>query len=440
MTATYVLIAAAGRGERFNTEGPCLTKGTRRNKVFELLLGRPILRWTVDAYAAIDSVDGIVVVAGANEVAEFRDILSGAGKVMAILPGGENRQESVFIGLSTLAGEDESLIAVHDGARPLIDAATIERCLSAARGHGNAVAAVPVTDTLKAAGPGNVVQRTVERDGLYAVQTPQIFRWRTLAEAHVAARDSGFVGTDEASLVEQFGTEPIHLVPGSGRNIKITRPEDLPLAEAILRARMNPPNGGPSAQISDPIINLGGSKAIDGEHQPTYQPAGEGAHRSGQTRVGFGYDVHRFAAGRRLFLGGVEFETGDGMGLDGHSDADVLLHAICDALLGAAALPDIGNLFPNTDPAYLGISSLRLLEQVRARLMEDGWTIGNVDSTVIAERPKIAPAIPQMRDAIARALCIDPQCVGIKATTNEGLGSIGDGMGIAAHAVASVFR
>ena len=435
MTATYVLIAAAGRGARFNTD-PVPNVGQAslpvsstaaghlasgfipegRNKVFTPLLGKPILRWTVEAFAGRDDVDGIVVVVGQGETAEVREILRGVDKVMSILPGGANRQESVYIGLSCLAGEDDSLIAVHDGARPLVDQATINRCFATARERGNAVAAVPVVDTLKAAEADGVVRRTVEREGLFAVQTPQVFRWGTLARAHVDARDMGFVGTDEASVVENAGSEPINLVTGSPENIKVTRPADLRVAEALMSARVNPPKSG--GEEGD------GTAIIESSRQ--------------QNRVGFGYDVHRLAAGRKLFLGGVEFEPVDGKGLDGHSDADVLLHAICDALLGAAALPDIGHLFPNTDPAYAGISSLRLLEEVGTRLTKLGCTIVNVDATVIAERPKIAAAIPQMRDAIASALGIDGSRVGIKATTNEGLGSIGDGLGIAAHAVASV--
>lgn len=433
MTATYVLIAAAGRGERFNTD---TEKGSASpNKVFRDLMGRPILWWTVEAFARHDKVDGIVVVTGPGETAQCREILAGIDKVMAIVPGGSNRQESVYIGLSALAGEEESLIAVHDGARPLIDSETIDRCLSIARERGNAVAAIPVVDTLKAVGADNIVKNTVDRDGLFAVQTPQVFKWNTLARAHVAARDAGYVGTDEASVVEYAGEEPVHLVVGSPDNIKVTRPADLRLAEAILQGRANRPYGGVISSPDLSIMELGGDPKAAAES--TLESPKNGRATVG-FRVGFGYDIHRLAEGRKLFLGGVEFEPVDGRGLDGHSDADVLLHAICDALLGAAALPDIGHLFPNTDPAYCGISSLRLLEEVRDKLSTQGCTILNVDATVIAERPKIAPAIPQMREAIAASLRIDPGCVGIKATTNEGLGSIGDGMGIAAHAVAAV--
>jgi len=247
------------------------------------------------------------------------------------------------------------------------------------------------------------VQRTVDREGLWAVQTPQVFRMKTLFDAHIAARDQGWAGTDEASLVERFGEELVHLVLGAPDNFKVTRPDDLRLAEAVLSARQR----GAMAQTD-----------------------------IGHTRVGFGYDIHPLVAGRRLMLGGVEIPSP--RGLDGHSDADVLLHALCDALLGAAGLPDIGNLFPNTDPAYKGISSLELLRQVSEHVGAAGYKVGNVDLTLIAEAPKIAPHTPQMRALIAQTLHIEPARVGIKATTNEGLGSLGRGEGIAAHAVAAI--
>ena len=398
MTATYALIPAAGRAARFNTDG-----GPDGNKVFAPLAGRPLLRWTVEAFAANVAIDGILVVAGAGEVARCREALDGVDKLLSIIPGGETRQASVAVGLFTLGGAADDLVLVHDGARPLVTPDIITRCLDGAGEFGNAVAALPVSDTLKAVDAQRAVQRTVDREGLWAVQTPQAFRVATLFEAHIAARDQGWTGTDEASLVERYGSEPVHLVLGAPDNFKVTRPDDLRLAEAVLRARMD----GPMAQTA-----------------------------IGCTRVGFGYDIHPLIEGRRLMLGGVEIPSP--RGLDGHSDADVLLHALCDALLGAAGLPDIGNLFPNTDPAYKGIASLELLHRVWDRVSAAGYRMGNVDLTLIAEAPKIAPHVPQMRALIAEALHIQPARVGIKATTNEGLGSLGRGEGIAAHAVAAI--
>ena len=384
----YVLIPAAGRAARFSSTG--------ENKVFALLGGRPVLYWTALAFAGHPKIDGIVVVAGPTEVSRCREALAGVDKVLAVVAGGQTRQDSVAIGLFALGGDLNDLILVHDAARPLVTEAVIDRCLAGAAEFGNAVAALPVTDTLKAVDTSLVVQRTVDRDGLWAMQTPQTFSLGTLFEAHSAARTLGWTGTDEAALVEQFSEEPVHLVLGDPANLKITRSEDLPLAEALWQSRR-------TSSMT-------------------------------QTRIGFGYDIHPLAEGRKLFLGGVEIPSP--RGLDGHSDADVLLHALCDALLGAAGLPDIGHLFPNTDPAYKGASSLSLLAEVVRRVREAGFVAGNVDMTLIAEAPKIAPYIAEMRAAIAECLLVDPSQVGIKATTNEGLGSLGRGEGIAAHAVA----
>ncbi len=389
MSAKYVLLPAAGRATRFGSGAD--------NKIFAPLGSKPLLYRTAQAFAAHPQIDGIVVVAGPAEVSRCREALAGVDKVLAVVAGGQTRQESVAVGLFTLGGDPDDLILVHDAARPLVTAAVINRCLEGAKKFGNAVAALPITDTLKAADDSSIVQRTVDREGLWAMQTPQVFRLGTLFEAHGAARAMGWTGTDEAALVEQFSDEPVHLVPGDPANLKITRPEDLPLAEAIWQSR-----------------------------QPRSMTT--------QTRIGFGYDIHPLVEGRKLFLGGIEIPSP--RGLDGHSDADVLLHALCDALLGAAGLPDIGHLFPNTDPAYKGASSLALLAEVVRRVSEAGYAIGNADMTLIAEAPKIAPYLDQMRSVIAAALHVEPSQVGIKATTNEGLGSLGRGEGIAAHAVA----
>ena len=388
MPAKYALIPAAGRASRFSPEG--------ENKVFALLGGKPLLYWTATAFADHPQIDGIVVVAGPSEVSRCREALAGMGKVLAVIAGGQTRQESVAIGLFTLGGDPDDLILVHDAARPLVSAAVIDRCVEGAQKFGNAVAALPVTDTLKAVNDEQIVQRTVDREGLWAMQTPQAFPLATLFEAHSAARTLGWLGTDEAALVEQFSDDPVHLVVGDPANFKITRPEDLILAEALWQFRYPAPMT--------------------------------------QSRIGFGYDIHPLTEGRKLFLGGIEIPSP--RGLDGHSDADVLLHALCDALLGAAGLPDIGHLFPNTDPAYKGASSLSLLADVVRRVQEAGYAVGNADMTLIAEAPKIAPYIAEMRSIIAGTLRVDPSQVGIKATTNEGLGALGRGEGIAAHAVA----
>ena len=231
------------------------------------------------------------------------------------------------------------------------------------------------------------------------MQTPQTFRRGLIETAYERAFAEGYVGTDDASLVERLG-EPVAIVEGSYQNIKVTTPPDLATAEAVLASRGE--GGGPGM------------------------------------RIGHGYDVHRFAPGRRLYLGGVEFLWEEG--LLGHSDADVLVHAVMDALLGAAALPDIGRLFPDSNMAFKDIRSTELLARVADRISESGWRIGNIDATLIAERPKIAKRVPEMQEAMAMSLGISPSQIGIKASTAEGLGFVGERLGIECHAVALLYR
>jgi 2-C-methyl-D-erythritol 2,4-cyclodiphosphate synthase len=235
------------------------------------------------------------------------------------------------------------------------------------------------------------------------VQTPQAYRGDLIREAHRAAEQDGVRAGDDAGLVRRLA-HPVTLVPGSPENLKVTRPGDRALAEAIL-AQREEATPAPSAAM----------------------------------RIGYGYDVHPFAEGRRLFLGGVEF-PGAGRGLLGHSDADVLLHAVCDALLGAAGLGDIGKLFPNTDPAHKDRPSLQFLREVAGLLAGAGYQVANVDITVLAEAPKIGPHAARIKGNIAAALGIGPDQVGVKATTGEGMGFVGRGEGIAAHAVALIYR
>jgi 2-C-methyl-D-erythritol 2,4-cyclodiphosphate synthase len=269
----------------------------------------------------------------------------------------------------------------------------IERCLASARTTGTGVAALSVHETLKRA-PGARVDSGLDRTDVWSMQTPQAFQLGILRRAHERAAQEGFSGTDEVSLVERLGLlDGVHLVEGARENVKITCQEDLAFAEAWLgRAR--------------------------------------------QMRIGTVYDIHRLAPGRQLWLGGVHIEHDSG--LSGHSDADVVLHAICDALLGAAGLPDIGQLYPNTDDRFAGASSIEFVKDVRVRLIQSGWRPVNVDCTLIAERPKIAPYTATMRQTIAAALDLPVDAVNVKATTNEGIGSLGAGEGIACQAVATV--
>jgi 2-C-methyl-D-erythritol 2,4-cyclodiphosphate synthase len=275
------------------------------------------------------------------------------------------------------------------------------RVLAAAAQRGAAIPACPATDTIKEVEADVRVVRTLERARLRQVQTPQAFRRTWLEEAHRRARAEGFYGTDDASLVERLG-RPVFVLPGEPWNGKITHPEDLVWAEAWCLRRQG---------MEFPLI---------------------------EQRVGYGYDIHPFAPHRPLWLGGVRLA--DSGGLKGHSDADVVLHALCDALLGAAALGDLGHHFPPTDPAYRDISSRLLLEQTWAKVRAQGWHLSNADVMVLAERPRLAPFIPAMRRAIAEVLGCEEERISIKATTHEGLDAVGEGKGIAAHAVVHLWR
>jgi 2-C-methyl-D-erythritol 2,4-cyclodiphosphate synthase/2-C-methyl-D-erythritol 4-phosphate cytidylyltransferase len=342
------------------------------------------------------TTDQITVVAGSDEVDQLEKLV--ARDNVQVTPGGGTRQESVWNGLQTVLGDD-TIVLVHDGARPLISPALIVRCIESARQYGSGVAALQVVDALKTSrgqdNGGLTIAGDLDRVGVWAAQTPQAFTSGLLRDAHKLAIKDGFTGLDESSLVQRLSGASVRLVPGDRQNIKITTEQDLEFA-----ARMTAPDSS--------------------------------------SRIGIGYDIHRVAAGRPLWLGGVLIPSE--FGLDGHSDADVVLHAICDSLLGAAALPDIGQMFPNTDPLYRGISSLKLLERVGAALAGQGWFVGNIDAMLIAEAPRIAPYLMEMKSAISNVLLTSHDRISVKATTNEGIGSLGAGDGIACHATASIFR
>jgi 2-C-methyl-D-erythritol 4-phosphate cytidylyltransferase/2-C-methyl-D-erythritol 2,4-cyclodiphosphate synthase len=407
LSGTSAVIPAAGRGERF---------GSGSNKVFAAASGKPILAHTLSAFERCDLIDEIVLVVGEAEIDEARTVSEeyGISKVKAVVAGGSHRQDSVWRGIEAISGSSD-IVAIHDGARPLIHQETIEATIAAAREYGAAVAAAPVIETIKIAGPGDFVISTPDRSLLWGIQTPQTFQKELLVQAFQKAWTDGYYATDDAALVEHLG-HPVKLVRGTYDNIKVTTPQDLDFVEARLRI-------GPERCRVRP----GGSKMVS---------IFEGGNRVQDIRTGFGYDIHRFQEGRALFLGGVEF-PGE-VGLEGHSDADVILHAIADALLGAAALGDIGRHFPNTDESIKGISSLVLLEKTAAILAGAGWTIVNVDATLVSERPKIAARAAVMQERIGAALGIDAGRVGIKATTAEKLGDIGAGNGAACYAVATV--
>lgn len=394
-----VLVAAAGQSLRM---------GTELNKQFLPLGGRPVLAWSLEFFERHPAVDAIVVVCREDEL-EYcrREVLEPGGyrKVTALVAGGDQRQDSVWAGLQALPPAT-GWVAVHDGARPLLSAAVFDALIKAAAEQGAAIPGLRPPDTLKTVDAREQVRQTLDREEVRAIQTPQLFPYKELCAAYQQARADGVTVTDDAALYERY-IGPVTVTEGDPRALKLTRPEDLRCLESLL----------PEAEAIFAFRPYGMVREL---------PAGP-------LRVGQGYDVHRLVANRRLVLGGVDIPYEKG--LLGHSDADVLTHAICDALLGAAALGDLGRHFPDSSAEFKDIDSQLLLQRVKAMLDGQGYTIHNIDSTVVAQSPKLAPYIERMRARIAATLEIKPEQVGIKATTTEGLGFEGRGEGISAQAV-----
>ena len=372
-------------------------------KQFLELAGEPILVRTLAQVLGVDGLVQIVIALPGAHIPMAKSLLESRSWRFPVdcVRGGSNRQESVRRALAH-ARSDADLILVHDAVRPLCDPGLMNRVLDAARTTGAAVPVIPATETIQRVSRRGRILSTPPREELYAVQTPQCFRARILESSLDRARAAGFQGTDESSIVRWAG-HPVTAVPGAENNIKITHPADLKLAELMLKE-----SSASAGKVSTMI------------------------------RVGQGIDYHRLVEGRRLTLGGVHvpFEKG----LEGHSDADVLTHAVCDALLGAAAMGDIGQHFPDTDPAHRDRPSLEFLGVIRLRLLEAGWIVRNVDAVLVAEKPKIAAFVPEMRRRIAESLGIQRDQVSVKATTTEGMNAEGHGDGISAQAVALIER
>lgn len=381
------IITAGGIGRRMGGEVP---------KQFLSLGGKPILVRTVEAFIQAGCFQSIILTVPSATIPEAKDLLAryGLDADCRVVPGGETRQDSVLAGLEALDRVIE-VVLVHDGVRPLVSQAIIAGCLEAVCAHGAAITAIPVKDTLKEAS-GQEVVRTVDRERLWRAQTPQGARVELLRQAYQEASRDRFSGTDEASLLERSGC-PVIIVAGSETNIKITLPEDIVMAEALLAAQH--------------------------AAAPAY-------------KIGHGYDAHRLVPGRALILGGVNIPHS--VGLLGHSDADVLTHALCDALLGAVGGGDIGRHFPDTDAQYQGIDSLKLLAQVITYAAERGFVLSNADITVVAQRPKLASYLPQMQKNLAEVCQVFSSAINIKATTTESMGFTGREEGIACHAVVMV--
>jgi 2-C-methyl-D-erythritol 4-phosphate cytidylyltransferase/2-C-methyl-D-erythritol 2,4-cyclodiphosphate synthase len=364
------ILVAAGSGSRFGTPVP---------KQFTMIAGRPVVRWAAEAL-----LPHVSLLQPVGSAAELQACLAGLPH-LPVVAGGATRQDSVRAGLEALAPHTPDIVLVHDAARPLVPAGTIERLLEALRTHRGAIPAVPVADTLKRAA-GTVIAATVPRAGLVRAQTPQAFDFPTLLRLHRAPAHPE--ATDDAWLLEQAGQD-VALVPGAEENIKLTYPDDAARIERHLSGAMVP-------------------------------------------RVGTGFDVHVLKAGRKMILCGVEipFE----LGLDGHSDADVGIHALCDAIYGALAEGDIGRHFPPSEAGWKDADSARFLRHAAGRIAARGGRLANADVTLICERPKITPHAPAMQARLADLLGVAAGQVSVKATTTERLGFAGRGEGIAAQA------
>ena len=379
-----VVIPAAGSGLRMATPLP---------KQFIAIGDAPVLIHTVRCFLATDTFHPVIVALAADHLETARQMFANfflkkqLSKLILIV-GGETRQESVLAGIRHLPPETD-FVLVHDGARPFVSHVIIDRCLTEAAASGAAIAAVPVRDTIKQIGRKQKIVKTVDRQNLWQAQTPQVFRRELLEKSYELAEQHQFQGTDEASLLEHAGF-PVSVVLGSEHNIKITRHDDLKIATGLL-----------------------------GENR--------------KMKIGHGFDAHRFAPERLLILGGVTIPFA--LGLEGHSDADVLTHALIDSLLGAMGKGDIGSHFPDRDPQFKNISSLKLLGLVIDRLQADNFFIANTDITVICQQPRLTSYIAAMKNNIAAVCNLEAKSVNIKATTTEMMGYTGRGEGIAAHAV-----
>ncbi len=388
-----VIIPAAGTGSRMAVSQP---------KQFLELSGIPILVHTISAFLKVKEILWLTIPVAREHKQLVQSMLnahftSEEQDKIIITSGGASRQLSVWAGLSVMPEEVE-IILVHDGARPLVSPVLIKKCIDETIRHGAVTAALEVHDTLKKA-ENQIIRTTVERTGLFRAQTPQAGRRYLLEEAFSKAERDNFTGTDEASLFENAGIS-VFIVTGEEQNLKITRADDLELASHLLAGRIT------EKQKKQKGIKM---------------------------RVGHGFDAHRLVEGRDLILGGEEI--GFHLGLAGHSDADVLSHALIDAILGAMGEGDIGCHFPDSDEKYRGADSLQLLAGVVTLAEQKCFYLTNADLTIICQQPKLAPYLQKMTDNLAETCKIFPEQINIKATTTEQMGYTGRGEGISCHAV-----
>lgn len=381
------IVPAAGRGKRMGGQG---------NKLLLELAGTPVLVYTLKTLHNCPYIKEIIIAASKEDIPLIKGLVAehDLTKVASVIAGGVERQDSVYQALEAVS-PDLAFILVHDGARPLLTGEDLEVFLENSTDLDAAIMAVPLKDTVKKVDEQGWVLETPPRDELRAVQTPQIFRRTLLEKVHKIAREKTYYATDDASLLEWQGY-PVKIIAGSYENIKVTTPEDMLWAETIMNQR-------------------------------------EGEQKVKTAKIGLGYDVHALVEGRPLILGGVEIPHNKG--LLGHSDADVLIHAVMDAILGACALGDIGKHFPDSDVRYKGISSKMLLAEVVQLADSEGYQLGNLDCIIVAQKPKVSPYIEQMRANLAEILRADICVVSVKATTTEHLGFEGREEGISAQAI-----
>ena len=385
------LIVAAGRGIRAGNEG-------RRPKQYCPIGGVPMIARTIAAFADHSRIDDILVVIHPDDEALYRVASEPfAGRLRKPAAGGARRQDSVCAGLEALVSAAPASVLIHDAARPFVSHDLIDRVIDTLDTHQGALPALPVTDSLKRVEHGRVTG-TAAREGLWQAQTPQAFRFDSILAAHrAAANEPGRTFTDDSGIAEWYGLD-VALVKGDAGNRKLTSAEDLKMADELLQRKSEP--------------------------------------SAGTVRVASGYDVHAFGPGDAVMLCGVSIPHRKR--LIGHSDADVGLHALTDALLGTIADGDIGEHFPPSDARWRGAASELFLKHAATMVEQSGGTIVHVDVTLLCEAPRIGPYRDQMRRRIADILGLDISRVSIKATTNEGLGFIGRGEGIAAMATATV--
>jgi 2-C-methyl-D-erythritol 4-phosphate cytidylyltransferase / 2-C-methyl-D-erythritol 2,4-cyclodiphosphate synthase len=380
MSSCIALVVAAGRGTRLGAPLP---------KQYLPLGGVPVLRHGLRTLLAHPAIASVRVIIHPDDRAHY-DAAAGGLDLMAPVDGGAQRQGSVRNGRESLAGEAPDLVLIHDGARPFLDHGVIDRVLAGLESHQGAIAALPVQDTVKR-GNGVRIVATIDRSALWRAQTPQGFHYRPILDAHRAA--AGAELSDDAAVAERAGIA-VALVEGSEDNFKVTTMDDLARAERHLAAR------------------------------------------NGDIRTGQGFDVHVFGPGDHVWLCGVAVPHAQG--LVGHSDADVGLHALTDAMLGAIGAGDIGMHFPPSEPQWRGAPSHRFLRHAAGLVAAAGGSIAHVDVTIICERPQVGPHRAAMTARIAEILALAPTRVNVKATTTEGLGFTGRGEGIAAQAVATI--